>query len=594
MEKSNVNTINQLPLEVLGGLIQSYLSNLPYDRKPYSLYEPIKYVLDLGGKRIRPMLMLMSYNLYKDDPESILPQAIGLETYHNYTLLHDDLMDNADVRRGQPTVHKKWDANTAILSGDSMLVLAYQRMQNCPADKLPAVLDCFTTTALEIGEGQQYDMEFETRDDVREEEYIEMIRLKTSVLLACAMKIGAIMADAPKEDVELLYRFGERMGLAFQLQDDFLDVYGDPKVFGKAIGGDITSNKKTYMLINAFNKAEGETKAELSRWIAAKEFDRQEKVAAVTAIYNKLGIDLMAKAKMEEYYHEAIEALDKVSVAEEKKTALREYAAKMMKRAGGEAVSFIDTHTHIDGEEFKDDLDEVVARAKEAGAIQLLCPGINYDSIATMKTVCERFPDFIRPMIGLHPEDVKEDYKEVLDKMHLEIRNDNYIAIGEVGLDYYWSREFEKEQLDAFEQQVQWSVETQLPLMIHCRKAQNEMVKIIRRYEKELPGGVFHCFTGNQHEAVELLQFEKFVLGIGGVSTFKKSHLAEDLVAVVPMDRIVLETDAPYMAPAPHRGERNESSFIPFIIEKLALAYGTSNEEIADITTATAKRVFNL
>lgn len=274
--------------------------------------------------------------------------------------------------------------------------------------------------------------------------------------------------------------------------------------------------------------------------------------------------------------------------------ALSSPALSLWGRTGGEAVSFIDTHTHIDGEEFKDDLDEVIARAKEAGAIQLLCPGINYDSIATMKAVCERFPDFIRPMLGLHPEDVKEDYKEVLDKMHLEIRNYNYIAIGEVGLDYYWSREFEKEQLDAFEQQVQWSIETQLPLMIHCRKAQNEMVKIIRRYEKELPGGVFHCFTGNQHEATELLQFDKFVLGIGGVSTFKKSHLAEDLAAVVPMDRIVLETDAPYMAPAPHRGERNESSFIPFIIEKLALAYGTSNEALADITTVTAKRVFHI
>ena len=257
-------------------------------------------------------------------------------------------------------------------------------------------------------------------------------------------------------------------------------------------------------------------------------------------------------------------------------------------------MQFIDTHIHIDGEEFKDDLDEVVARAKEAGATQLLVPGINYNSIASIKAVCERFPDFIRPMIGLHPEDVKEDYKDVLGKMHQELTNDNWIAIGEVGLDYYWSREFEKEQLDAFEQQVQWSVETQLPLMIHCRKAQNEMVKIIRRYEKELPGGVFHCFTGNQHEATELLQFDKFVLGIGGVSTFKKSHLAEDLAAVVPMDRIVLETDAPYMAPAPHRGERNESSFIPFIIEKLALAYGISNEELADATTATAKRVLCL
>ena len=257
-------------------------------------------------------------------------------------------------------------------------------------------------------------------------------------------------------------------------------------------------------------------------------------------------------------------------------------------------MQFIDTHIHIDGEEFKDDLDEVVTRAKEAGAIQLFVPGINYNSIASMKAVCERFPDFILPMIGLHPEDVKEDYKEVLGKMHQELADDNWIAIGEVGLDYYWSREFEKEQLDAFEQQVQWSIETQLPLMIHCRKAQNEMVKIIRRYEKELPGGVFHCFTGNQHEAIELLQFDKFVLGIGGVSTFKKSHLAEDLAAVVPMDRIVLETDAPYMAPAPHRGERNESSFIPFIIEKLALTYGVSNEDLAAATTATAKKVFQI
>lgn len=313
-------------------IIQNYIENLPYNRKPASLYEPISYVLSLGGKRIRPMLMLMTYAMYKDDVESILPQAIGLETYHNYTLLHDDLMDNADVRRGMPTVHKKWNANTAILSGDSMLVLAYQRMQQCPADKLPAVLEVFTETALEIGEGQEFDMQFETRDDVREEEYIEMIRLKTSVLLACATKIGALMADAPKEDVENMYRFGERMGLAFQLQDDFLDVYGDPKVFGKAIGGDITSNKKTYMLINALNLAEGEDKAELEKWIAAKDFDREEKVAAVTAIYNKIGVDKMAKAKMEEYYAEAIEALDKVAVSEEKKTALRDYAAKMMKR----------------------------------------------------------------------------------------------------------------------------------------------------------------------------------------------------------------------------------------------------------------------
>ena len=313
-------------------LIQNYIDSLPYNRKPESLYEPVKYVLSLGGKRIRPMLMLMSYALYRDDVERILPQAIGLETYHNYTLLHDDLMDNAEVRRGMPTVHRKWDANTAILSGDSMLVLAYQRMQKCPVEKLPAVLDVFTTTALEIGEGQQYDMEFETRDDVREDEYIEMIRLKTSVLLACAMKIGALMADAPQEDIDNLYRFGEQMGLAFQLQDDYLDVYGDPKVFGKAIGGDIVSNKKTYMLINAINKAEGEDRETLLRWIDAKEFDRNEKVAAVTAVYDRLGIGDMAKAKMEEYYAEALVALDRVTVEEERKSALRDYAAKMMKR----------------------------------------------------------------------------------------------------------------------------------------------------------------------------------------------------------------------------------------------------------------------
>lgn len=313
-------------------MINNYIDSMPYERKPMSLYEPIKYALALGGKRIRPQMMLMSYLLYKDDCESILPQAIGLETYHNFTLLHDDLMDNADVRRGQPTVHKKWDANTAILSGDNMLVMAFQMMQNCAASVLPAVMQVFTTTALEIDEGQQYDMEFETRTDVTEEEYIEMIRLKTSVLLACAMKIGAIMAGAPENDVQNLYDFGVNIGLAFQLQDDFLDVYGDPAVFGKAIGGDITSNKKTYMLINALRLAEGETKAELTQWVEAKEFNREEKVNAVTKIYNELGIDKLAKAKMEEYYVKAISALDAVAVDETKKATLREFADKLMKR----------------------------------------------------------------------------------------------------------------------------------------------------------------------------------------------------------------------------------------------------------------------
>lgn len=312
--------------------VNEFIEQLPYDRKPQSLYEPVKYVLSIGGKRVRPVLMLLAYNLFKDDPERILMPACALETYHNYTLLHDDLMDNADVRRGMPTVHKKWDANTAILSGDSMLVLAYHRMLQCDADKQPEVMKLFTETALEIGEGQQYDMEFETRDDVTEEEYIEMIRLKTSVLLACAMKIGAILAGATAEEADYIYKYGEQIGLAFQLQDDLLDVYGDPKVFGKAVGGDITSNKKTYMLINAFQRANASQRAELEHWVAAKEFDRSEKVAAVTEIYNQIGIRELCEEKINFYFEESKKYLSMINVADERKQMLRQYAAEMMKR----------------------------------------------------------------------------------------------------------------------------------------------------------------------------------------------------------------------------------------------------------------------
>lgn len=312
--------------------VNGFIASLPYDRQPSSLYDPIRYVLSLGGKRIRPVLMMLSYGLWRDDAERILMPACAIETYHNYTLLHDDLMDNADVRRGQPTVHRRWDANTAILSGDSMLVVAYQRMAQCDADKLSEVLNLFTETALEIGEGQQYDMDFEHRNDVTEAEYIEMIRLKTSVLLACAMKIGAILADAPARDADLLYRFGEQMGLAFQLQDDLLDVYGDPAVFGKTIGGDITSNKKTYMLINAMLRADDRQRAELSRWIAATDFDRDEKIAAVTAIYDEIGIRGLCEELIEKYFAESEKLLAQVAVPEERKTELRRYAAAMMKR----------------------------------------------------------------------------------------------------------------------------------------------------------------------------------------------------------------------------------------------------------------------
>ena len=319
------------PKEILNK-VNEFIDGLTYDRKPESIYEPIRYVLSIGGKRIRPVLMLLAYNMYKDDPEHILMPACALETYHNYTLLHDDLMDNADVRRGVPTVHRKWNANTAILSGDSMLVVAYQRMAQCDADKLKPVLSLFTETALEIGEGQQYDMDFECRNDVTEEEYIEMIRLKTSVLLACAMKIGAILADAPTEDADLLYKFGEQLGLAFQLQDDLLDVYGDPKVFGKAIGGDITSNKKTYMLINAMQRADDRQRAELERWISARDFDRAEKIAAVTDIYNQLGIRELCETRINHYFAESEKSLARVAVSDERKAQLRAFMAALLKR----------------------------------------------------------------------------------------------------------------------------------------------------------------------------------------------------------------------------------------------------------------------
>lgn len=312
--------------------INERLDTISGDRKPETLYEPIRYVLSIGGKRIRPVLMMLTYELFRDNSEDIIMPACAIETYHNYTLLHDDLMDNADLRRGHQTVHKKWDANTAILSGDSMLVLAYQRMAQCDPAKLKPVLDLFSKTALEIGEGQQYDMDFEHRNDVTEDEYIEMIRLKTSVLLACSMKIGAILADAPAADANNLYRFGEQVGLAFQLQDDYLDVYGDPSVFGKAIGGDIVSNKKTYMLINAMNRADSEQRRRLSEWIGAKDFDAVEKIAAVRAIYDEIGIDRLALEKINHYFRQSRKYIDAVSVDRERKAELMNYVSVMMKR----------------------------------------------------------------------------------------------------------------------------------------------------------------------------------------------------------------------------------------------------------------------
>ncbi len=258
-------------------------------------------------------------------------------------------------------------------------------------------------------------------------------------------------------------------------------------------------------------------------------------------------------------------------------------------------MNFIDTHTHLDGEEFDADRDDTIQRAKDAGVSKVFIPAIDMPSVSRALAVCDRYPGYAYPMIGLHPEEVRADWQDVLKEMKpvLDANRDKVIAVGEVGLDYYWSREFEQEQLLAFEEQVRWSIEYRLPLMIHCRKGQNEMVRLLRSYEKELPGGVFHCFTGNEKEAAELLSFDRFVLGIGGVLTFKKSHLPE-VLPTVPLDRIVLETDSPYMAPVPMRGKRNESAYVAYVLKRMAECYGVSEEQVAEATNANVKRVFSV
>lgn len=312
--------------------VNAHIETLDYAHEPMNLYEPVKYILSLGGKRIRPAMMLMAYNMYRDDVERILDPALALEIYHNFTLLHDDLMDNADVRRGKPTVHKRWNANTAILSGDVMITLADVYMSRVDDAYFREVMATFHRTSIEIAEGQQYDMDFETRTDVTEAEYIEMIRLKTSVLLACALKIGAVLGGASKEDAAHLYRLGECIGLAFQLRDDYLDVYGDPKVFGKKIGGDILCNKKTYLYINALRLADKEQREVLDYWATATDINPDEKIAAVIDIYNKVGLPEMSRAIEEHYYSLAKAEFEMLSVSEEKKQALREFMAALMER----------------------------------------------------------------------------------------------------------------------------------------------------------------------------------------------------------------------------------------------------------------------
>ncbi len=314
-------------------IINYQLSIINWRREPKGLYEPIAYTLEAGGKRVRPTLVLEAAALYDYDLEQVVPAALAIEIFHNFTLLHDDVMDKAPTRRGRDTVHIRWNENTAILSGDQMLIEAYKQLARVPADKLPHVLDLFNKMGTEICEGQQYDVDFETRNDVTREEYINMIRLKTSVLLGTSLQIGAYIAGASEADQQALYDFGVHIGLAFQLQDDILDVYGNPQTFGKTIGGDILANKKTYMLLTALQEAQGETKRELERWLMTDSVGKeQQKIDAVTHIYDTLAIRTLCENVMLNYTNQALLDLDKVQVAEEKKVVLRTLAQKLLAR----------------------------------------------------------------------------------------------------------------------------------------------------------------------------------------------------------------------------------------------------------------------
>lgn len=312
--------------------VNDAVAAIEYPKQPWGLYEPIAYTMSLGGKRIRPSLVLMACEAFGGNIEAAVLPAIGLELYHNFTLLHDDVMDKADVRRGKPTVHLKWDENTAILSGDAMLTMATQYVAKAPASVMECVMTLFNKTAMEIYEGQQYDMEFEQRMDVTVDEYINMIRLKTSVLLGCACKMGAIIGGANEEDAQRIYHFGELIGLAFQLQDDLLDVYGDESTFGKAIGGDIMNNKKTFMLIKALEMAQGEDATALRGWIDAEKPDKAAKIAGVTDIYTRTGVRRAAEELIAQYTDKALALLADINLSDDAHNAFRDFADMLMTR----------------------------------------------------------------------------------------------------------------------------------------------------------------------------------------------------------------------------------------------------------------------
>jgi len=316
----------------LQDLLNKQIAENNYPSSPAELYEPIRYIMSLGGKRLRPALLLMACDLFNGSVLKALAPAVGIEVFHNFTLLHDDIMDKAPLRRGKPTVHAKWNESIAILSGDVMLVKAYELMMEVENDILRPVLAIFNQTATGVCEGQQIDMNFEALDGVSVAEYLEMIRLKTAVLLGGSLKIGTLIGNAPEEQAELLYQFGENLGLAFQLQDDILDVYGDPDKFGKLVGGDIISNKKTFLLIKAIELAEGLEKEELDYWLYAENVVSEDKVNAVTDLYNRLGVRQLAEEQMNKFAERALSALDKVAAEDDKKQALKIFAEKLLVR----------------------------------------------------------------------------------------------------------------------------------------------------------------------------------------------------------------------------------------------------------------------
>jgi len=312
--------------------IENHARLIAANNFPSELYEPIEYILTIGGKRLRPVLVLESCQMFSDSFEQAILPAIGIEIFHNFTLLHDDIMDKSPLRRNKPTVHTKWNENIALLSGDAMMIIAYKYIAKCEHDKFNLIFPIFNQTALEICEGQQYDMNFENRSDVSTAEYLKMIELKTSVLIAACLKIGSLLGGAKMADADKLYDFGKNIGLAFQLQDDYLDVYGDSAVFGKKIGGDIVSNKKTFFLVNALELAEKRDKETLLNLINAVNFVPSDKIKSITEIYNKLNIKKLLEQQIQQYYNLAFNSLKAVEIEEHRKQQLMEFANNLLFR----------------------------------------------------------------------------------------------------------------------------------------------------------------------------------------------------------------------------------------------------------------------